>query len=388
FKLQNYCLPIQHFLCIHPTSIIRSYISSDFDVFHDRGQRILFEGTFETSNGNLLPGQPSANVLSITDRAANSNHDSLFPNRLKGFPWYRLLDGSLMQFFNELSSSSEWKSGLANPSFTNQPIKDMFTFMKEILPTHQWTEKHLGESALKMEKWFTVREIAWLKAWFETIEIQPFNTNEGGVQMDFFDLKSFEIDLKYIHTCSRARDKLPKIKDHTGQTATYESFKHYNKKWYDKHNDPLINGKASLPGILEELRIDKLGIYKHRFHKPPHYNPQHPNRHDVLCVLCHLEEDSYEHLLFQCSMSQHCWKNVINGSSSTADLTKDDWDSIDGNYSSEELIDLSQYVHCLMELRHARRMSSKKIDNFSVSQVESEFIQLLSQKQFEYSFRE
>ncbi|KAH3683715.1 hypothetical protein WICPIJ_005314 [Wickerhamomyces pijperi] len=105
-------------------------------------------------------------------------------------------------------------------------------------------------------------------------------------------------------------------------------------------------------------------------------------------VLCHLEEDSYEHLLFQCSMSQHCWKNVINGSSSTADLTKDDWDSIDGNYSSEELIDLSQYVHCLMELRHARRMSSKKIDNFSVSQVESEFIQLLSQKQFEYSFRE
>ncbi|KAH3682255.1 hypothetical protein WICPIJ_006765 [Wickerhamomyces pijperi] len=87
-------------------------------------------------------------------------------------------------------------------------------------------------------------------------------------------------------------------------------------------------------------------------------------------------------------MSQHCWKNVINGSSSTADLTKDDWDSIDGNYSSEELIDLSQYVHCLMELRHARRMSSKKIDNFSVSQVESEFIQLLSQKQFEYSFRE
>ncbi|KAH3682872.1 hypothetical protein WICPIJ_006154 [Wickerhamomyces pijperi] len=65
-----------------------------------------------------------------------------------------------------------------------------------------------------------------------------------------------------------------------------------------------------------------------------------------------------------------------------------DWDSIDGNYSSEELIDLSQYFHCLMELRHARRMSSKKIDNFSVSQVESEFIQLLSQKRFEYSFRE
>ncbi|KAH3684286.1 hypothetical protein WICPIJ_004761 [Wickerhamomyces pijperi] len=122
--------------------------------------------------------------------------------------------------------------------------------------------------------------------------------------------------------------------------------------------------------------------------KPPHYNPQHPNRHDVLCVLCHLEEDLYEHLLFQCSMSQHCWKNVINGSSSIADLAKDDWDSIDGNYSSEELIDLSQYVHCLMELRHARRMSSKKIDNFSVSQVESEFIQLLSQKRFEYSFRE
>ncbi|KAH3683130.1 hypothetical protein WICPIJ_005873 [Wickerhamomyces pijperi] len=131
-------------------------------------------------------------------------------------------------------------------------------------------------------------------------------TDKGVVKaMDFFDLESFKIDLKYIHTCSRARDKFPKIKDHTGQAVTYESFKHYNKKWYDKHNDPLINCRialdcptrvkkeytkfwskvsrteTSLPGILEELRIDKLGIYKHRFHKPPHYNPQHPNRQGV-----------------------------------------------------------------------------------------------------------
>ncbi|KAH3680827.1 hypothetical protein WICPIJ_008110, partial [Wickerhamomyces pijperi] len=175
---------------------------------------------WETNNFNRpRSGSLSQPTLPNPSSSPQASH-------LQGFPWYELLNGALLRFFNDLPPESYWKTWLSPAEFQykSTPVKDMWVFLTKVLPSFR-----LQGDLLALSNWFEDRELVWLESWFQVVSIPHFHTGGGAPTLSFFNLPSSEIDLRFIHSANRVAKFIPALKDHTQSEASLESFKHFYK---------------------------------------------------------------------------------------------------------------------------------------------------------------
>ncbi|KAH3679153.1 hypothetical protein WICMUC_001164 [Wickerhamomyces mucosus] len=407
YKLQNYALAVSNILNLHPYQALQRYESGHWHRTIENGQEIRREFITQSFRNNA-----SAAATQIYPPPP-----STYKNCLLGFPWFKILDGTLLKFYNSLPPTSEWK-GLSTAS--HQQVTDMMEFLTKVLPS---ASVHLPKSylyygsridskkLLNIENWLTDREFIWLSEWFKVIHFEPLVDHLEIVDLMPFALPQDQVFFNYVFNGKEARKYIPQLKDLQDQKVTIDSFKRLHKKTYEAANMPITrtnydtqgnlivsNSDHNLwryfwkemnyhqihkPGLLQELQRFNLGHYIHKFQFPVNDSRRqtHPNLYDKLCCLCHQEEDTFEHLFEECEISKKFWKLMLNGrqeiSLSSLYIPYQD--------SKQLLIQKNNYIAVLWEIRSKRKYSEKILTMFDENQILTEMQRLLMQQIKAYS---
>ncbi|KAH3686951.1 hypothetical protein WICPIJ_002067, partial [Wickerhamomyces pijperi] len=157
FKLQSFCNLLCDLFRLHPSAPLISVTDSHYYRRED-GTRTNQLLVWETNNFNRpRSGSLSQPTLPNPSSSPQASH-------LQGFPWYELLNGALLRFFNDLPPESYWKTWLSPAEFQykSTPVKDMWVFLTKVLPSFR-----LQGDLLALSNWFEDRELVWLESWFQ-----------------------------------------------------------------------------------------------------------------------------------------------------------------------------------------------------------------------------
>lgn len=395
-RLQYWALHICESLNIHPSSrFYEQYSGPDGDTliehFHDTGHP---------------PQQQQSGHYNILE---HMNIDSITEKLYKGFHWSNFLDGSLLKFFNQLAEDSHiFKYFDYKPTKFSAPhpnsgysitakelyIKLLPSFKRKYKTAKQSAQHLSNHQDLSIHRFLTKREIKWFEAWHKVVHWDEDRPD----QLNFFIARTGkEIYDQYIdhENDTIAAQNLDKLRDIQDEKITLESFKHYNKKYYEEkvmakpreYKDIAIGkieriskqkvqedrrelvlqecwGKVwamlnayqlmrKQPGLLESLQRFNLGLYQHRFQDTYILEPIEgkPYAHIPRCCLCDKDKETYDHYFEECEVSKRLWETYCDTRSDNI------MDQIFFPFKEpmELCIQYNNYIALLIQLRKWRR---------------------------------
>ncbi|KAH3680826.1 hypothetical protein WICPIJ_008109 [Wickerhamomyces pijperi] len=285
FKLQNYCLVFTHKLKLSPEA------------------------------------------LRYTDR---------YNDKRVGFPWFNLLDGTLLRDYNSLPISSELKQSL-HPALRSLKCPNMTSFFDTIID-------HLAIDSvfkIRLEDWFSAREIVWLRAWFQVVSFPQLTTSNT---LELFHLSAAKISHRFVFNCKRS--------------------------------------KIRKPGLLETLHLFILGIYDGTF-KPSPRSSDLPNLSRQKCHLCDVGEDTPDHLFNDCAVAHYLWTSLIHHDTCAPEISIATIKSLD-THPEEIMVNMNNYLHTLLHLRNQRKCSSGVIQDYSLDSIKPKLGSILREQIRDY----
>ncbi|KAH3687470.1 hypothetical protein WICPIJ_001546, partial [Wickerhamomyces pijperi] len=321
FKLQNYCLALTYILKLSPEAI------------------------------------------RYTDR---------YTDKKIGFPWFNLLDGTLLRHYNSLPTSSELKQSL-HPDLRSIQCPTMMSFFDIIID-------HLAFDSvfkIRLKDWFSAREIVWLRAWFQVVPYPQLSTSNT---LELFHLSAAKISHRFVFNCKRSKVVVKQLTDHMNQELSADSFKQFYKKLHERTSMPIMRPHDPLlsqyhkkrwikywyhlyrlqirkPGLLETLHLFILGIYDHKFEPSPH-SPDLPNLSRKKCHLCDVGEDTPDHLFNACATAHYLWTSLLHHDTWAPEISIATIKSLD-THPEETMVNMNNYLHTLLHLRNQRKCSSE-----------------------------
>jgi hypothetical protein len=296
-----------------------------------------------------------------------------------GFPWYRILDGTLLNYVNSLENRSHrLRFNLHEDDFKYTSTMEMLKKIKSLASS---------PTILNLDKYFTKNELQWMESWFEVVTIKHTEN-----RLDFFKFDRNMIYNKYIAHVETAKAALvDRVVDIEGEALSLEGFKHFNKKYHLAHGKPITRRpvyeiqppvddeenekmyatfwkqikriQVKEPGKLENLHRFHLGHYDH-IHFTTVPDPKYPYKHLPKCILCGQENENTKHLFEDCEVSQKIWKEI------TPDYGKIKLSNmlLPIKDPDKHLKDLSLYIGIIWNTRVQRRWSSiePKFDDAAV----------------------